>query len=63
MQLRANEECIDLRLVLAHLACDLRFAADLDRLNFAEVAAGTPIATLSGGFDEPLVVANEAGNR
>ncbi len=42
-------------------ACDLRFAADLDRLNFAEVAAGTPIATLSGGFDEPLVVTNEAG--
>lgn len=42
-------------------ACDLRFEADLDRLNFAEVAAGTPIATLGREFDEPLVVTNEAG--
>lgn len=42
-------------------ARDLRFEADLDRLNFAEVTAGTPIATLGREFDAPLVVTNEAG--
>lgn len=42
-------------------ACDLRFQPDLDRLNFTEVAAGTPLATLGREFDEPLVVTNEAG--
>ncbi|MGR9091052.1 MAG: M14 family metallopeptidase [Gammaproteobacteria bacterium] len=52
----------DCRFTYGEAACDLRFEAALDRLNFAEVAAGTPIATVHSSFDGPLVVTNEAGN-
>ncbi len=40
---------------------DLRFGSDLDRLNFAEVAAGTLLATRRQGCDKPLIVTDEAG--
>ena len=40
---------------------DLRFESGLDRLNFAEVPAETLIATRQTGFENPLVVTDEAG--
>lgn len=52
----------DCRFTYGEAACDLRFEATLDRINFAEIAAGTPIATVPGNFDSPLVVTNEAGD-
>ena len=52
----------DCRFAYGEAACDLRFEAALDRLNFAEVAAGTPIATVHNNYPGPLVVTNEAGD-
>ena len=42
-------------------ARDLRLEPALDRLNFAEVAAGTRIATRTSAFDTPLDVTDERG--